>query len=306
MAVRVGSKYQHLIGAEDCQCCDPRLNHFTLTMNADVSRRGFLIGAAAVAGAGLATAARAESAPPKGVLFENVRIFDGKSDALSPTSNVLVVGKTIKSTSARADRGSRRWHGCAHRGRRPDADAGPDRCAYAHHVRDDSADGDPRCRHRLRECRRRQGRRRHADAGVHLDPRSRRTFVRAEARHRCGPRSGAAHLALGRVHFAVRRPWRLPLSNDLPAPPGRYTYSERTGAGNRRRSRYSSQTRARAACPRGVADQDDGGRRRIVELRSARRHAIHGSGTACGVEAAENWGTYAPSTPTRRERCGRR
>ena len=100
MAVRVGSQYQHLVGPQNCQCCDPRLNRFTMIVNAEISRRGFLAGAAAVAGAGLATSARAEAAAPKAVLFENVRIFDGKSDALSAPSNVLVVGNTIKAISA--------------------------------------------------------------------------------------------------------------------------------------------------------------------------------------------------------------
>jgi imidazolonepropionase-like amidohydrolase len=72
-------------------------------MNADISRRGFLLGGAAAAGIGLtdlATPARAEGVPPSGVLFESVRIFDGKSDVQSAPSNVLIVGKTIKSISA--------------------------------------------------------------------------------------------------------------------------------------------------------------------------------------------------------------
>jgi len=40
------------------------------------------------------------AAQPKGVLFENVRIFDGVSDKLSAPMNVLVVGNLIKSISA--------------------------------------------------------------------------------------------------------------------------------------------------------------------------------------------------------------
>ena len=38
--------------------------------------------------------------PPNAVLFESVRVFDGKSDRLTALSNVLVVGNTIKSISA--------------------------------------------------------------------------------------------------------------------------------------------------------------------------------------------------------------
>jgi imidazolonepropionase-like amidohydrolase len=41
----------------------------------------------------------APSAQPTSVLFENVRIFDGSSDRLSPPSNVLVVGNVIQAIS---------------------------------------------------------------------------------------------------------------------------------------------------------------------------------------------------------------
>ncbi|MFN7643245.1 MAG: amidohydrolase family protein [Burkholderiales bacterium] len=42
----------------------------------------------------------ATSAPASAVLIENVRIFDGRSERLSPPSNVLVVGDSIRSISA--------------------------------------------------------------------------------------------------------------------------------------------------------------------------------------------------------------
>jgi imidazolonepropionase-like amidohydrolase len=104
MAMRVGSKYQHLIQGEICQCCDPKLRDLTLRMNADLSRRGFFLGAAAAAaGLGLnslALPARAQGARPKATLFENVRIFDGVADKLSGPMNVLVIGNLIKSISA--------------------------------------------------------------------------------------------------------------------------------------------------------------------------------------------------------------
>ncbi len=48
---------------------------------------------------GLARAATAEGPPSTGVLFENVRIFDGTSEQLSAPSNVLVRGKIIERIS---------------------------------------------------------------------------------------------------------------------------------------------------------------------------------------------------------------
>ena len=47
-----------------------------------------------------APAIRAQSPQFAGVIFENVRIFDGTSDRLSSPSNVLVVGNVIKAISA--------------------------------------------------------------------------------------------------------------------------------------------------------------------------------------------------------------
>jgi imidazolonepropionase-like amidohydrolase len=104
MNFRVGNKYQRLLGSSICACCDPRLGDFTRRMNADMSRRGFLIGAGAagLAFSGVANTARAQTSQPKGVLFENVRIFDGKTDKLSAPSNVLVVGNVIKTISTAA------------------------------------------------------------------------------------------------------------------------------------------------------------------------------------------------------------
>jgi imidazolonepropionase-like amidohydrolase len=99
MNFRIGSKYRHLADGAICGCCDPRIRDFTTRMV--MSRRDFLIGAGAagLALSGQANRAHAQSAQPKGVLFENVLIFDGKSDRLSAPSNVLVVGNVIKSIS---------------------------------------------------------------------------------------------------------------------------------------------------------------------------------------------------------------
>jgi imidazolonepropionase-like amidohydrolase len=104
MAMQVGRKYQHLVEGSICQCCDPKLRRLTVRMNEDLSRRGFFLGAGAAIASlglnGLSTPVQAQSAPSKGVLFENVRIFDGISEKLSPPMNVLVVANLIKSISA--------------------------------------------------------------------------------------------------------------------------------------------------------------------------------------------------------------
>lgn len=54
---------------------------------------------AALAAPGAASAQTKPPAEVPAVLFENVRVFDGKGDRLSAPSNVLVVGNTIKSIS---------------------------------------------------------------------------------------------------------------------------------------------------------------------------------------------------------------
>ncbi len=104
-----------------CQCCDPALGAFTRRANAGLSRRGFV--AEIVAAAGLGIAARsapvlAQSAQPPATLFENVRIFDGASDRLSGPSHVLVTSATITriadgptADAATADRATLRIQG---------------------------------------------------------------------------------------------------------------------------------------------------------------------------------------------------
>jgi imidazolonepropionase-like amidohydrolase len=98
--MRLGQKYGSLIDDTACRCCDPRLQALTQHMNGDLSRRGFFLGAAALfAGLGGGANPRdasAQSATPKAVLFENVRIFDGTGTSLSAPSNVLVVGNLIQ------------------------------------------------------------------------------------------------------------------------------------------------------------------------------------------------------------------
>lgn len=74
-------------------------------MNADFSRRGFFLGigaaAAALAIPSFTSSVKAASvSPTKGVLFENVRIFDG-TDKLTAASNVLIAGNVIKAVSTK-------------------------------------------------------------------------------------------------------------------------------------------------------------------------------------------------------------
>jgi imidazolonepropionase-like amidohydrolase len=101
MAIHFRGRYQHFGTGGACQCCDPRLATFTARANAVMSRRGFMAGMAAAVGvSGVPVAARAQTTSPSAVLFEGVRIFDGMSDQLTPPSNVLVVGNLIKTISA--------------------------------------------------------------------------------------------------------------------------------------------------------------------------------------------------------------
>ena len=57
------------------------------------------LGAAMLLAGAFAQTTSAQDAPTAGVLFENVRIFNGTSERLSPASNVLVVGNTIQRIS---------------------------------------------------------------------------------------------------------------------------------------------------------------------------------------------------------------
>ena len=62
--------------------------------------RPILIAAMSVAAAALSPAASAQGPAATGVVFENVRIFDGVSGRSSGPSNVLVVGNLIKSITS--------------------------------------------------------------------------------------------------------------------------------------------------------------------------------------------------------------
>lgn len=59
-----------------------------------------VLGGSLVLGCALAQQVSAQAPQPTAVMIENVRIFDGTADPLSAPSNVLVVGKVIKTISA--------------------------------------------------------------------------------------------------------------------------------------------------------------------------------------------------------------
>jgi len=60
----------------------------------------YVLYALVVLGSAASPTTQARDAPPAGVIFENVRIFDGTSARLSGPSNVLTVGEVIKTISS--------------------------------------------------------------------------------------------------------------------------------------------------------------------------------------------------------------
>ena len=68
--------------------------------------------------------ATGDAGQPTAVVFKNVKVFDGKSDKLTASTSVLVVGNQIEKIGGDA---SRSREGNRHRRRRSDAHAGPHR-----------------------------------------------------------------------------------------------------------------------------------------------------------------------------------
>lgn len=83
------------------------------------------------------TSSVAQSTPDAVTIFENVRIFDGKSDQLTEPRNVLVRGNRIEKISAPPPPNHQRK---GHPWRRTYSDAGPHRHALAHDVGSSHAD----------------------------------------------------------------------------------------------------------------------------------------------------------------------
>ncbi len=100
--IRVGEKYQHLVPRSAYSCCSPEVQQALQKINANLSRRGFITGLAAVAaGAGGAVEVLAQTgAASPATLFINVNVFNGKSLTLARGMSVLVEGGKIKSIAA--------------------------------------------------------------------------------------------------------------------------------------------------------------------------------------------------------------
>src|SRR5262245_333429 len=77
-----------------------RLQAKPLSTPGSVVRFRWLVIAFLLLGCGVPSVTIAQDTPPSTVLFENVRVFDGKSDKLSGPTNVLVRGNTIEKISS--------------------------------------------------------------------------------------------------------------------------------------------------------------------------------------------------------------
>ncbi|TKT69095.1 amidohydrolase family protein [Aquamicrobium sp. LC103] len=93
--LRLG-KYQHLVHNTGCSCCSPALQQASRRLD-EYSRRGFLagIGATAIAGMMPRSASAQTSGQNSKTLFRQVRLFDGKSDALQSGVQILIEGNKI-------------------------------------------------------------------------------------------------------------------------------------------------------------------------------------------------------------------
>lgn len=96
--IRLGQKYQHLVHGAGCGCSSPILQQVSRRLDA-FSRRHFLagVGAAAIAGTVPGAASAQTPGPATKILFRQVRIFDGKSDALRTGTQILIEGNKIAS-----------------------------------------------------------------------------------------------------------------------------------------------------------------------------------------------------------------
>jgi len=310
MAIKVGSKYQHLINRVPCQCCNPTLGAFTARANADLSRRGFFLGAGAAAASfgviGSSTRAFAQQAQPKAILFENVRIFDGVSDKLSSPSNVLVVGSIIKSIStgaidAPAGVTLTRIQG-AGRTLTPGlidahthimfatvpqlailtSDIGFVNVAAVKAANDMLLRGFTSIRDMGGPV---FGLKRGIDTGLAIGP-------------RIWPSGAFISQSGGHGDF------RLP--NELPARAGDYSYSERVNAAAIADSPDLVRLRAREQLALGASQiklMGGGGVSSFYDTLDVTQYTT--AELRAGVEAAENWGTMSPCMPTRRRPCVR-
>ncbi|MBL8576014.1 MAG: amidohydrolase family protein [Mesorhizobium sp.] len=96
--IKLGGRYQHLVHSAGCACVSPELQAASRRLDA-FSRRGFLAGLGAAAVSGLVSGPAFAQTPPSKTLLRQVRLFDGKSDALQSVQ-ILIEGNRIVSIDA--------------------------------------------------------------------------------------------------------------------------------------------------------------------------------------------------------------
>ena len=86
-----------------CLCHRPEITSLSKRIGAELSRRGFIAGAAAALPALFGTrSAYAQQAapPPRPIMFTNARLFDGRSSGLRNSVQILVDGNRIKAVAS--------------------------------------------------------------------------------------------------------------------------------------------------------------------------------------------------------------
>ncbi|HEX5265083.1 MAG TPA: amidohydrolase family protein [Phenylobacterium sp.] len=83
-------------GATNCTCCQPALRSADQRITRELSRRGMLAGASAVAGLGLAPRANAQATATTPTVVTNFQLFDGKTPRLRGGQSLLIEGGRIK------------------------------------------------------------------------------------------------------------------------------------------------------------------------------------------------------------------
>ncbi|RTL49156.1 MAG: amidohydrolase family protein [Bradyrhizobiaceae bacterium] len=96
--LRLGQKYQHLVHGAGCGCVNPVLQQASQRLEA-FSRRGFLagLGTSAIAAASPKSVFAQTARPVSRTLLRQVRLFDGRSNALRSGVQVLVENDKIAS-----------------------------------------------------------------------------------------------------------------------------------------------------------------------------------------------------------------
>lgn len=289
-------------GAHGCghirRCCDQKMNALTRRMNADLSRRGFFLGVGVtVASLGLSAtigSAIAQESQRQGVLFRNVRIFNGHDPQLSKPSNVLVINSlieristapiavpegidviTIDGTGRTLSPGLIDAHTHIMFATLPQiavltSDVGFINVAAVKAANDMLLRGFTSIRDLGGPC---FGLKRGIDAGLVPGP-------------RIWPSGAFISQSGGHGDF------RLP--NDLPAMPGDYTFSERSGGAAIADSPDMVRMRAREQLALGASQikmMAGGGVSSAYDPLDVTQYTV--AELRAGVEAAENWGTYA-------------